>query len=105
MTTRGGAAQQFGTLGEAVGAAFALPASTLSAPIRQRDGVYVMRVDARRPADRAAFDTQKNDLRGRRVQQLRQQRLQMFLDDLRKSAKVTDHRKDINAQLRRQAVT
>ena len=105
MTTRGGAAQQFGTLGEAVGAAFALPAGTLSAPIRQRDGVYVMRVDARKPADRAAFDTQKNDLRGRRVQQLRQQRLQMFLEDLRKSAKVTDHRKDINAQLRRQAVT
>ena len=105
MTTRGGAAQQFGSLGEAVGAAFALPANTMSAPIRQRDGVFVMRVDARKPADRAAFDTQKNDLRGRRVQQLRQQRLQMFLEDLRKSAKVTDHRKDINAQLRRQAVT
>ena len=105
MTTRGGAAQQFGSLGEAVGAAFALPASTVSAPIRQRDGVFVMRVDARKPADRAAFDRQKSDLRGRRVQQLRQQRLQMFLDDLRKSAKVTDHRKDINAQLRRQSVT
>ncbi len=105
MTTRGGAAQKFGSLGEAVGAAFALPAGTLSTPIRQRDGVFVMRVDARKPADRAAFDTQKNDLRSRRVQQLRQQRLQMFLEDLRKSAKVTDHRKDINAQLRRQAVT
>ena len=105
MTTRGGAAQQFGSLGEAVGAAFALPASTLSAPIRQRDGVFVMRVDARKPADRAAFDAQKTDLRGRRVQQLRQQRLQMFLEDLRKSAKVTDNRKEINAQLRRQAVT
>lgn len=105
MTTRGGAAQQFGSLGEAVGAAFALPASTLSAPIRQRDGVFVMRVDARKPADRAAFDTQKSDLRARRVQQLRQQRLQMFLEDLRKSAKVTDNRKNINAQLRRQAVS
>jgi peptidyl-prolyl cis-trans isomerase D len=105
LTTRGGAAQQFGSLGEAVGAAFALPANTLSTPIRQDDGVFVMRVDAKKPAERAAFETQKNDLRTRRLQQLRSQRLQMFLDDLRKSAKLTDKRKDINAQIRRQATT
>ena len=56
LTTRGGAAGQFGSLGEAVGAAFALPAGTLSTPIRQDDGVFVMRVDARKPAERAAFE-------------------------------------------------
>jgi peptidyl-prolyl cis-trans isomerase D len=105
LTTRGSAAQQFGSLGEAVGAAFALPANTLSTPIRQDDGVFVMRVDARKPAERAAFEAQKNDLRTRRLQQLRNQRLQMFLDDLRKSARLTDKRKDINAQIRRQATT
>ena len=105
LTTRGGLAQQLGGLGEAVGAAFALPVNTVSAPVRQSDGVFVMRVDTRKPADRAAFETQKNDLRARRVQQLRQQRVQMFLDDLRKSAKVTDSRKEINAQIRRQATT
>ena len=105
MTNRGGAAQQFGSLGEAVGAAFALPVNTVSTPIRQDDGVFVMRVDAKKPADRAEFEKQKNDLRSRRLQQLRNQRLQMFLDDLRKSAKLTDKRKDINAQIRRQATT
>ena len=105
LTNRGGAAQQFGSLGEAVGAAFALPANTVSTPIRQDDGVFVMRVDAKKPADRAEFEKQKNDLRSRRLQQLRNQRLQMFLDDLRKSAKLTDKRKDINAQIRRQATT
>jgi peptidyl-prolyl cis-trans isomerase D len=105
LTTRSGVAQQMGSLGEAVGAAFALPLSVVSVPIRQRDGVYVMRVDARKPADRAAFEAQKNDLRGRRLQQLRTQRVQMFLDDLRKSAKIDDNRKDINAQIRRQATT
>jgi peptidyl-prolyl cis-trans isomerase D len=105
MTTRSGAAQQFGSLGEAVGAAFALPLNAVSTPIRQSDGVYVLRVDARKPADRAAFEAQKNDLRARRVQQLRQQRLQMYLDDLRKTAKVDDRRKDINAQLRRQSTS
>ena len=105
LTNRAGAAKLFGSLGEAVGAAFALPANTLSTPIRQDDGVFVRHVDARKPAERAAFETQKNDLRTRRLQQLRTQRLQMFLDDLRKSAKLTDKRKDINAQIRRQATT
>jgi peptidyl-prolyl cis-trans isomerase D len=105
MTNRAGAARLFGSLGEAVGAAFALPANTLSTPIRQDDGVFVMYVDARKPANRAAFEAQKNDLRARRLQQLRTQRLQMFLDDLRKSARLTDKRKDISAQIRRQSTT
>ena len=105
LATRGGVAQQFGSAGEAVGAAFALPPNTVSAPIRQRDGVFVMRVDARKPAARAVFETQKADLRRLRVQQLRQQRLQMFLDDLRRTADVDDNRKAINAQIRRQSTT
>jgi peptidyl-prolyl cis-trans isomerase D len=105
MTTRAGAIKDFGSLGEAIGAAFALPVNTVSAPVRQSDGLFVMRVDARKPADRAAFETQKNDLRSRRLQALRQQRVQMFLDDLRKSAKITDKRKQINAELRRQSAT
>jgi peptidyl-prolyl cis-trans isomerase D len=105
MTTRAGAIKDFGSLGEAIGAAFALPVNTVSAPVRQSDGLFVMRVDARKPADRAAFEAQKNDLRSRRLQALRQQRVQMFLDDLRKSAKITDKRKQINAELRRQSAT
>jgi hypothetical protein len=65
----------------------------------------VIRVDAKKPADRAAFEAQKNDLRARRLQQLRQQRLELYLEDLRKTARVDDRRKDINAQLRRQSTT
>ncbi|MFL5608087.1 MAG: peptidyl-prolyl cis-trans isomerase [Gemmatimonadaceae bacterium] len=105
MTTRAGAAQAFGSLGEAIGAAFTLPLNTVSAPIRQADGVYVIRVDARHPSDKATFEAQKTALRARQLQQLRQQRLQMYLEDLRKTATVTDKRKDINAQLRRQSTT
>jgi peptidyl-prolyl cis-trans isomerase D len=106
MTTRGGAVSSFfGQLGEAIGAAFTVPLNTVSAPIRQADGVYVIRVDARHPADKANFEAQKTALRARRLQQLRQQRLQMYLEDLRKSATITDRRKDINAQLRRQSTT
>jgi peptidyl-prolyl cis-trans isomerase D len=103
MTTRGGAVSSFGSLGEAIGAAFVLPVNTISAPVRQPDGVFVIRVDARKPADKAAFEARKEELRSRRLQTLRQQRVQNFLDDLRKSANITDKRKAINAQLRRQS--
>ena len=84
-----------------IGAAFGLPVGAVSAPIRDETGIYVIRVDRRVNADRAAFDQQKNTLRAQRIQQLRQQRLQLFLDDLRKSADIEDHRDEINAALRR----
>ncbi|MGH7636373.1 MAG: peptidyl-prolyl cis-trans isomerase [Gemmatimonadaceae bacterium] len=84
-----------------IGAAFGLPVGAVSAPIRDETGIYVIRVDRRVNADRAAFDQQKNTLRAQRIQQLRQQRLQLFLDDLRKSAEIEDHRGEINAALRR----
>lgn len=105
MTTRAGAMKAFGNLGEAIGAAFTLPLNTVSAPIRQLDGVYVIRVDGRHPSDKATFDAQKADLRDRRLQQLRQQRVQMYVEDLRKSATIVDRRKEITAQLRRQSAT
>ncbi|MEO8334241.1 MAG: peptidylprolyl isomerase [bacterium] len=105
MVTRAGAAKEIGSLKEAVGAAFVQPLNEVSAPVRQSDGVFVLRTDARKPSDKATFDGQKKDLRARRIQQLRQARLQMYLDDLRKSASITDRRKDLNAQLKRQAAT
>jgi peptidyl-prolyl cis-trans isomerase D len=103
MTTRGGAVSSFGSLGEAIGAAFVLPVGSISAPVRQPDGVFVIRVDARKPADKLAFEARKEELRSRRLQTLRQQRVQNFLEDLRKSANIKDKRKEINAQLRRQS--
>jgi len=36
------------------------------------------------------------------LQQLRDQRIQIFMSDLRKSAKVDDRRKQINSSVRRQ---
>lgn len=86
-----------------IGAAFGLPVGAVSAPIRDNAGIFVLSVDRRLNSDRAAFDKQRDELRRQRLQQLRQQRLQLFLDDLRKSAKIEDHRKDINATARRVA--
>jgi peptidyl-prolyl cis-trans isomerase D len=86
---------------EAVGAAFTLPLHTVSEPIRSTGEVVVERVDNRMPANRAAFDTQKETLRSQALQQLRQQRVREFLTNLRSVAKVDDKRKQIEASARR----
>ena len=79
--------------------------NTVSVPIRQTDGVYVIRVDAKKPADKVAFEAKKKEIRAQRVQALKQQRLQAYYADLRKSAKIEDRRKEISARARRQSVT
>jgi peptidyl-prolyl cis-trans isomerase D len=103
MTTRGGMVRDYGSLAQAVGATFTLPLNTVSAPIRQDDGIFVIRVDARKPADRVAFEAAKGSLRGRRLDAMRRQRVQLFLDDLRKAATIDDRRTELNAQIRRQS--
>lgn len=90
-----------GQYGVALGAAFGLPVGAVSAPLKGDDAVFVLRVERRVNAERAEFDKQKEQARRQRLQQLKQQRLQLFLDDLRKSAKIEDHRKELNAATRR----
>lgn len=91
-----------GQYSKPIGAAFGLPVGAVSAPIRDPNGIFVMVVDRRQSADRAAFEKEKLALRRQRLQQLRQQRLQLYMEDLKKSAKIEDRRKDINATARRQ---
>jgi peptidyl-prolyl cis-trans isomerase D len=91
-----------GQFNEAIGAAFALPTGAVSQPVRTDNGVYVLRVDKRIVADSAAWAAQQQVQKTMRLNQLRQQRVQMFLQDLRKAAKVDDRRKQINAAARRQ---
>jgi parvulin-like peptidyl-prolyl isomerase len=105
LVNRSGAASALGSVGEALGAAFALPVNTVSVPIRQTEAVYVLRVDAKKPADRAAFEAGKKAIRAQRLTQLKQQRLQAYYDDLRKSAKIEDRRKESAARARRQSVS
>ena len=90
-----------GQFTEPVGAAFALPSGAVSQPIKSADGVYVLRVDSRRMADSTAWAAQRDAQRQTRLQQLREQKVRMFLIDLRQSAKVDDRRKQINAAMRR----
>lgn len=102
MFSRSSNVAGLGQFNEAIGASFALPTGAVSQPVRTDNGVYVLRVDKRVAADSAAWAAQQQVQRTMRLQQLRQQRVQMFLQDLRKSAKVDDRRKAINAAARRQ---
>jgi peptidyl-prolyl cis-trans isomerase D len=101
MFTRGMFVPGIGQFNQAIGAAFGLPVQAVSAPIRTNDAIFVLRVDRRTQADSAAWLKQEAAQRQVRLQQLQQQRVQMFLADLRQSAKVDDRRKKINASVRR----
>jgi peptidyl-prolyl cis-trans isomerase D len=87
-----------------IGAAFGIPVGAVSAPIKDVSGVYVMRVERRVNADRAAFEKEIATLRRQRAQAMKQQRIRLFLEDLRKDARIEDHRKEINETARRTAV-
>jgi peptidyl-prolyl cis-trans isomerase D len=102
MFSRGSLVPDLGQFNEPIGASFALPLGVVSAPIKSMAGVYVIRVDKRTTADSTAWAAQKVAQRAVRLNQLRQQKIQMYMQDLRKSAKVEDHRKDINAATRSQ---
>jgi peptidyl-prolyl cis-trans isomerase D len=102
LFTRSTLVPGLGQFTEPIGAAFALPVAAVSQPIKSPTGVFVIRVDKRVLSDSAAWAAQKQAQRQQRLMQLRQQQLpQMFLQDLRKAAKIEDRRKQINAATRR----
>ncbi|MEO5589915.1 MAG: peptidylprolyl isomerase, partial [Gemmatimonadaceae bacterium] len=95
--TRTGGAAGIGRLNQAVGAAFSLPIGAVSAPIRVYDGIFVERVDRRAVQTRADWEKIKDGQRAQVTQQLRQQRVRDFLQNLRDNAKVTDRRREIES--------
>lgn len=101
--TRVGGAEGIGRLNQAIGAAFSLPIGAVSAPIRVYDGIFVERVDQRVLKEKSEFEKQKAAQRDVVTQQLRQQRVRDFLQNLRDNAKIVDRRKEIEAA-QRQAV-
>ena len=100
--TRGGFVPGLGRLNEAIGAAFSLPIGAVSNPIRTDDAIIVMRVDRRVDADHAKWEEQKTAQRQGLMGQLRQQRVQAYLQQLRSNAKISDKRKEIQQAAARQ---
>ncbi|MEO5904308.1 MAG: peptidyl-prolyl cis-trans isomerase [Gemmatimonadaceae bacterium] len=95
--TRVGGAEGIGRLNQAIGAAFKLPIGAVSAPIRTYDAIFVERVDQRVIQDRTVFEQTKEIQRAQITNQLRQQKVRDFLQNLRETAKVTDRRKEIES--------
>ena len=92
-----------GQFNEAIGAAFTLPVGAVSEPIKTRTGVFIIRVDERKLASRSEWEAQKAQQREQLLQGLRQQRVQLFIDNLRKAAKIDDRRKEFEAAARESA--
>ena len=101
--TRVGGAEGIGRLNQAIGAAFSLPVGAVSQPIRVYDGIFVERVDRRVLKDKASWEKEKDAQRQTVLQQLRQQRVRDFLQNLRDNAKIVDRRKEIEAAQRQLA--
>lgn len=101
--TRLGFVPGLGYSNEAIGAAFSLPVGTPGIA-KTDEGVVVMVVTARTEGSREGFEAEKAVLRERATQALREQKVRLFLDNLRRDAKIVDRRKEINASLRRQTV-
>ncbi|MEP7382116.1 MAG: peptidyl-prolyl cis-trans isomerase [Gemmatimonadota bacterium] len=91
-----------GRFNAAVGAAFSLPLGQVSAPIVTDDGVFVLRVEHRVDADKAKWEAQKETQRREAVSSIQQLRVRTFLSEIRKQAKVEDHRKQLNSLARQQ---
>ncbi|MEO6446864.1 MAG: hypothetical protein ABIZ91_12575, partial [Gemmatimonadaceae bacterium] len=80
------------------------PIGKVSAPIVTDQGAYVIRVDERKEADKSTWEARKETQRREAIGAIQQLRVRTFLNEIRKGAKVEDHRKKINAAARQQAI-
>lgn len=103
MFTRTMQTEGLGGFNEAIGAAFSLPIGATSQPIRTTEGVFVIRVDQRKPSDRAEFEKQKEEQRAQVLRGMREQMVRDYLEELRQNASIVDSRKKLNAASRRQS--
>jgi peptidyl-prolyl cis-trans isomerase D len=94
MFTRTTTVPGLGRYTRAIGAAFALPVGAVSEPIATENGVFVIRVDRRVTADRSAWEQQVEMQRAGTVQQLREQRVRQFMENLRNAATIRDYRRE-----------
>jgi peptidyl-prolyl cis-trans isomerase D len=77
---------------ELVGAAFGLDVNEQSGVIDTEQGLYVVRVLERVPADSAAFTQQLDQFRLGAIREARQVRVRNYLESLRQTAAVVDNR-------------
>ena len=77
---------------ELTGAIFSLPLGTVSDVLDTEDGLYVVQVLSRTPADSAAFNKGLDQYRTESIRRARQDRARYFLEGLQAQAKIVDKR-------------
>jgi peptidyl-prolyl cis-trans isomerase D len=85
----------FGQGNAAIGAAFGTPINGVSDPVESTAGLFLVRPTARKQADRAEFERQKESLRQYMSFQVQQETVGRWLESLRKSAKIDDYRERV----------
>lgn len=78
-----------------VGAAFGVEVGKTSGMLDTDEGLYVLRVVKREPADSAEFVKKIDEYRARQIQLARQERVRNYLAALKSTAKVKDRRANI----------
>ena len=92
-----------GSRNAAVGAAFSVGIGEYAGPVRLADRVILMRVDDRIAADREEWEEQRIFQRMQVTEQLRQERLERWLDGLRETVRIDDRRAQFFRQIEEQA--
>jgi peptidyl-prolyl cis-trans isomerase D len=77
------------------GAVFSLPVGAVSDVLDTDDGMYIVRVVARTPADTSAFRQGLDEYRTDAIRRARQDRARNYLEALRAQAKVVDRREGL----------
>ena len=78
-----------------VGAAFALGSGQVSPMLQGNSGFFIIRLDGRGAPDEAAFEAQKNLMKAQLLEQKRMIAISVWLDQLRKSARIQDYRAQV----------
>ncbi len=87
-----------GTRNAAVGSAFSVPEGSVAPPARADGRVVILRVDRFEEADRAAWEAQKEIQRMQLTAEIRQARLERWLDGLRETTRIRDQRAEFFRQ-------
>jgi len=84
-----------GTATAAVGAAFRLRPGERTPLLSNADAWFFIQAERRTRPDSAAWEAQKEEQRGTLIRGARQARVQMFMEALRRSARIRDRREEV----------
>ncbi len=80
---------------QVIGTAFGLPEGSFSRAVASEGNVFIVEVVERLPADEEAWEAQKEQQRARRINEIREDRLEQWLAGLRETVRIQDNRAEV----------